>query len=111
MGLAAVTVAIATASTFASASFVVDQPASAAQEKKMAACKLEYSSLRDMCASEAGWGQPVMRESLTPQQAQTIGQEQSRYRMAIAACDGLLGNNRPICVSRAGVSSTLTGLN
>ena len=106
LGLA--TLAIGTATTFASAA-PIDQPATSTAQQKMAACKQEFSSLRDMCASEAGWGQ-VMREDLSPEQRQTLSQEESRYRASVAACNGLLGNNRPICVSRAATPSSITGM-
>jgi hypothetical protein len=113
LGLATLALAIGTSSPFAAAATAaaVDQTATAVQQRKMAACKSEFSSLRDMCASEAGWGRPVVHETLSPDQLRTLGHEESRYRMAIAACDGLLGNNRPICVSRAGMPSALTGMN
>jgi hypothetical protein len=107
--LATLALAISTASTFASAA-TVDESASAAQQKKMAACKSEMSSLRDICASEAGWGQPVMRQAMSPEQIQAINQEESRYRAAVATCNALLGNNRPICVSRAATPSSITGM-
>ena len=100
----------ALSSTFAHAA-AVDPAATAAQQKKMAACKSEFSSLKDICQSEAGWGQPVMSESLSPEQQQAVASEVSRYRTAVAACNGLLGNNRAMCVSRAGTPSTLTGVN
>ena len=108
LGLA--TLALATASGFANASALVDESATSTQKQRMAACKSEMSSLRDICASEAGWGQPVLQESLSPEQQRAVAGEVSRYRTAVAACNGLLGNNRPICVSRAGTPSTLTGM-
>jgi hypothetical protein len=107
LGLAALALAISTASPFANAATIYPDASPAAQ-RKMAACKSEFSSLRDMCASEAGWGQ-VRMESLSPEQQRAVANEDSRYRTAVAACNGLLGNNRPICVSRAGTPSTLTG--
>jgi hypothetical protein len=106
LGFAALVFAIGTGSTFVYAA-TPDETATAAQQKKMAACKSEMSSLRDMCASEAGWGQPMSRNSLSPEQRQALAQAESRYRAAVAACNGLLGNNRPICVSRAGLPSTI----
>ena len=109
LSLASLVLAIGTASGFANAA-AVDQTATAAQKQKMAACKSEMSSLRDICASEAGWGQPVMHNSLSPEQQQAIAGEVSRYRTAVATCDHLLGNNRPICVSRAGLPSTLSAM-
>jgi hypothetical protein len=106
-GLAALAFAMLTTSPVAGAA-AVDETATTAAQHKMAACKSEFSSLRDMCASEAGYGQ-VVREDLSPDQRQALTQEYSRYRTAVAACNGLLGNNRPICVSRAGTPSMLTG--
>ena len=106
---ATIALAIGTASAVAQAA-AVDEAATAAQQRKMAACKSEMSSLRDMCASEAGWGSPVRRENLSPQERQAITNEVSRYKMAVASCDKLLGNNRPICVSRAGTPSSLIAM-
>jgi hypothetical protein len=112
LGVATASLVIGTASPFAAAATTtVDQTATATQQRKMAACKSEMSSLRDICASEAGWGQPVMSESLSPEQQQAVAVEVSRYRTAVAACNGLLGNNRPICVSRAATPSVLQGMN
>jgi len=108
LALAAVALAIGTASAPVQAASV-DQPATAAQQRKMADCKSEFTSLRDICASEAGWGQPVLAETLSPEQRQAMNQEESRYRQAVSVCNGLLGNNRPICVSRAGTPSSLAG--
>jgi hypothetical protein len=108
LSLAILALALGAVPTFAQGA-AVDQSATTAQQKKMAACKSEFSSLKDICASEAGWGQPVMSESLSPEQRQAINDETSRYRTAVAACNGLLGNNRPICVSRVGTPSMLTG--
>ena len=76
-GLAALALALGAASTIAHAAATVDQTSTAAAQQKMAACKQEFSSLRDMCASEAGWGQ-VIREDLSPEQRQALGQEESR---------------------------------
>ncbi len=106
LGFAAL--AIGTASSFASAA-TIDQAATSTAQQKMAACKQEFSSLRDICASEAGWGQ-VMREDLSPEQRQALSQEESRYRASVASCNGLLGNNRPICVSRAATPLSITGM-
>jgi hypothetical protein len=89
LGLATVAFAIGTASPFAYAA-TEDQTATATQKQKMAACKSEMASLRDMCASEAGWGQPVMSESLSPEQQQAVANEVARYRAAVAACNTLL---------------------
>ena len=109
-GFAAVALAISTASPFAYAD-TVDQTATAAQQQKMAACKSEFSSLHDICLSEAGWGLPVTRKNLSQEELRMLDSEESRYRMAVASCNGLLGNNRPICVSRAGMPSSLSGMN
>lgn len=82
----------------------VDQAATAAMQKKMAAGKFEFSSLQEMCKSEAGWGMPVMMPEHNP----TIDTEVERYQTAVAACNGLRGGNRDICVSRAGTPAAIT---
>lgn len=103
LGLAILALTIGATSTFAHGASV-DEAATAAQQKKMAACKFEFSSLQEMCKSAAGWGMPVMMPEHNP----TIDTELVRYQAAIAACNGLRGSNRDICVSQAGIPAAIT---
>jgi hypothetical protein len=73
----------------------------------MAACKLEFSSLRDMCAAEAGYGL-VMRQDFSPEQLRALSQEDSRYWGLVAQCRAMPDSSRTICVSRAATPSMLT---
>ncbi|HUL67791.1 MAG TPA: hypothetical protein VLW55_24570 [Burkholderiaceae bacterium] len=107
LGIATLALAIGAASSFASAA-VVDEAATAAAKEKMAACKLEYTSLRAMCQAEAGYGL-VTRQDLTPEQRQALSAEDSRYRTLVAQCNRLPDNSRATCAERAGVPSILTG--
>ena len=115
--LAAVTLALATGAVWANAHAAldpsrIDQTATATSQRKMAACKHEFISLRDMCAAEAGYGEPVPRDTLSPAQHQALAQETTRYQAALAACKGLAGDsNRTVCMSRAGNDATLAVMN
>ena len=105
--IATFALAIGALSSLADAA-VIDDAATAKAKENMAACKLEYGSLRNMCAALAGYGL-VMREDLSPEQRQALSQEDSRYGAAVAKCSKLPDSSRPICVSRAATPSMLTG--
>ena len=109
LGIATFALAIGAASFFANAA-VIDEAATARAKEKMAACKVEYTSLRAMCEAEAGYGL-VMRQDYSPEQLQALSQEDSRYKIAVVKCGALPDSSRPICVSRAATPSMLTGTN
>ena len=109
LNIATFALAIGAASFFAIAA-VVDEAASAIAKEKMAACKMEYGSLRDMCAAAAGWGM-VMRQDYSPEQLQALSQEDARYGALLAQCRPMPDSSRPICASRAATPSMLTGTN
>ena len=85
----------------------IDQAASATTHGEMTACKKLPLSQRGICADQAGYGQPVMRHSLSPAQRKALGQENARYEAAVAACKRLPVSERTTCVSNAGVDTTL----
>ena len=95
------------ASHHQAATVALDQAASATTRSEMAACKKLPLSQRGICADQAGYGQPVMRHSLSPAQRKTLGQENARYEAAMAACKRLPVSERTTCVSIAGVDTTL----
>ena len=107
LNIATFALAIGAASFFANAA-VVDEAATAIAKEKMAACKMEYGSLRDMCAAAAGWGM-VMRQDFSPEQLRALNDLDARYEAAVAQCRTLPDSSRPICVSRAATPSMLMG--
>jgi hypothetical protein len=107
LNIATFALAIGAQSSFANAA-VVDEAATAMAKEKMAACKMEYGSLRDMCAAAAGYGM-VMRQDFSPEQLRALNDLDARYEAAVAQCRTLPDSSRPICVSRAATPSMLTG--
>ena len=74
----------------------------------MAACKQLPASDRDMCANQAGYGQPVMMHEMSSEQQQAIARESGRYKEALAACRRLPAGDQTICLSQAGTAAKLT---
>ena len=107
LGIATFALAIGAASFYANAA-VIDEAATARAKEKMAACKVEYTSLRAMCEAEAGYGL-VMRQDYSPEQLQALSQEDARYGALLAQCRPMPDSSRPICASRAATPSMLTG--
>jgi hypothetical protein len=89
---------------------LTDQAASVTTRSEMAACKTLPLSQRGICADQAGYGQPVMRRSLSPAQQQALDREKVRYEAAVAACKRLPASDRTTCMSQAGIDTNLAAL-
>ena len=89
---------------------VIDRAASGATGREMAACKTLPLSQRGICADQAGYGQPVMRQSLSPAQQQALDREQARYKAEVAACNRLPVSDRTTCMSQAGLDTNLAAM-
>jgi hypothetical protein len=88
----------------------INRAATAADQQKMAACTSQFITLRGVCAEEAGYGEPVPKDTLSPAQHRALGQENSAYLAKVAACKELIGiDEKTICLSEAGNSSALAG--
>jgi len=80
----------------------IDQAATDANRREMAACKKLPQSERGICAEEAGYGAPAMHRSLSPAQQAALDREDAHYETAMAACSRLPLSERTTCASRAG---------
>ena len=86
----------------------IDRAATAADQRKMADCKSQFITLRDVCAAAAGYGEPVPKDTLSPSQHRRLAQENATYQAKVAACKKLTGiDEKTICVSEAGNSLAL----
>ena len=95
--IATFALAIGAPSSFANAA--TGDEAATAMDKKMAACKTEMGTAEHLCT----------RQELSPEQRQALKEAHSRYEAAVAQCKPLPDDQRPICISRAGVPSMIMG--
>jgi len=88
----------------------IDQSATQANKKEMAACKQLPLSDRGTCEAQAGYGQAVKSRSLSSSQQAALDRENARYKEAVAACKRLPVSDQTICISRAGSDRNLAAM-